>query len=265
MNALSLALQSGAILLREGVEAILVLAALGAFLKRAGASGAVRALSIGALAAIAASIVAAIVFQLAFNGAHDDRMEALVMAVAAALMLYMSGWMFLRQNPAAWKAELQKMASRALDAPRAWSIGAIAFLAVFREGAETALFLHALAMTSGGWSLALTLGLVGAAALLAAFYYAMQWLALQLPLRPVFLVTSALLFVMGLRFIGGAMQELQEQALLPASAAPHADWLVAFGLNPTIEALAVQILIAAGALAGALLVSLNRKTPAKAA
>ena len=122
--------------------------------------------------------------------------------------------------------------------------------------------MHALASTSGGWSVGLLGGLAGAAALLVAFFYAMQWLALRLPLRPVFLATSAMLFVMGLRFIGAAMQELQEQMLLSYTAAPFDDKISALGFNPSIEALAAQGVVVLAALVGALAITRNRRAAA---
>ncbi len=85
------------------------------------------------------------------------------MVIAAVLMLYMSGWMYLKQDPKAWMGELRRSAERALDSGATISLGLIAFLAVFREGGETVLFLHALAKTSGGWSFGLIAGLVVAA------------------------------------------------------------------------------------------------------
>ena len=90
----------------------------------------------------------------------------------------------------------------------------------------------------------------------------MQWLALRLPLRPVFLATSAMLFVMGLRFIGAAMQELQEQMLLSYTAAPFDDKISALGFNPSIEALAAQGVVVLAALVGALAITRNRRAAA---
>lgn len=115
MNDLSIALQSASILLREGVEAMLVIAALAAFLRRAGASAELRAVNVGTGLAILASVLAAVVFAVFLGGAHDDRLEAVVMLVASALMLYMSGWLFLRQNPGAWNATLHRSAERAMS------------------------------------------------------------------------------------------------------------------------------------------------------
>jgi high-affinity iron transporter len=258
MNALSEALQSGTILLREGLEALLVIAALAAFLNRAGFPEKVRSLYVGAGLAILASFGAAVVFELFFEGEHNDFVEAGVMVIAAVLMLYMSGWLYLKQDPKAWMSDLKRSAQRALDSGTTISLGLIAFLAVFREGGETVLFLHALAKTSGGWTFGLIAGLVVAAACLVAIFYVIEKLAVMLPLRPVFLVTSAFLFLMGLRFIGGAIQELQEQTVVSYTAAPIPHWLEQLGVNPTWEAIGAQLVIAAIAVASTLLVKLRR-------
>ncbi|MBX9757195.1 MAG: FTR1 family protein [Beijerinckiaceae bacterium] len=243
MNGFSVALQSGSILLREGLEAMLIVTALAAALRKGGLED-LRPLWAGALAAIGASIVAAIIFQLWFDGAHNDFMEAIVMLVAAGLMLYMSGWLFLRQDPRAWKRMIDAHAAQALSKGTATSLAAIAFLAVFREGAETALFLNALASANGGWGASVLMGLGGAALALAIMYFVMQTLAMRIPLRPLFIVTSAFLFLMGLRFIGGAIQELQEQQIAPYDAAPLPDWFAELGFNPTWEAIGVQVIVA---------------------
>ncbi len=259
-NALSVAAQSGTILLREGLEALLIIAALAAFLTRMNAREYIKTLYAGAGAGIVASLIAAAIFVAYFDGMHNDHIEAVVMIIAASLMLYVSGWLFLRQNPRAWKAGLERSAGRALAAQTSLPIALISFLAVFREGAETILFLHALAMTGSGWSPALLSGLAVATILLAVLFVAMQWLAVRLPLRPLFVATSAFLFVMGLKFVGGAIQELQEQALVSYNGLPMPDLLVQLGINPTWEALLSQAVIALAAIAGTLALYYTRPT-----
>jgi high-affinity iron transporter len=217
-------------------------------MRKGGQDQELKPLWLGAGLAVLASVAAAVVFQLWFGGAHNDAMEAVVMIVAAALMLYMSGWLFLKQDPREWKRMIDASAKHALSSGAAFTLGSISFLAVFREGAETALFLHALASTSGGWGPALLMGLAGAVVCLAAIYAAMQWLALRIPLRPLFIVTSAFLFVMGLRFVGGAIQEMQEQQVVPYDSAPTPDWFASLGFNPTWEAIGAQLVIALVAL-----------------
>ncbi|WP_083530820.1 FTR1 family protein [Methylobacterium sp. AMS5] len=251
--------QAFIILFREGLEALLVIAALAAFLRRANAAERIAPVYMGALAAVVASIVMAWVFATFYDGNHSDLFEAGVMLAAAVLLFYMSGWMFLRQDPKAWQADLNRLAERALGAGTMLSLAGIAFLAVFREGAETILFVHTLAKTANGFDAALLGGLAAATLALVAMFVAMQWLALRLPLRPMFVVTSAFLFFMGLRMVGQAFQELQEQALIPFTTDGVPAFVSEWGLsNGSWEALGTQLAILAVAAAAAL-VSLRRK------
>ena len=89
--------QSATILLREGLEALLVIAALAAYLRKAGAQQRLPALYAGAGTAIVASIFAAALFETFNNGAHSDILEGVVILLAAGLMLYVSGWLLVRR------------------------------------------------------------------------------------------------------------------------------------------------------------------------
>ena len=249
----SVFVQAFTILFREGLEALLVIAALAAFLRRADAGHRIAPLYLGAGAAIAASLGMAWIFEAYYDGQHNDLFEAGVMLAAAALMFYMSGWLFLRQDPKAWQADLNRLAEKALGAGTVLSLALIAFLAVFREGAETVLFLHALAKGANGFDGSLLAGLGVATLALVAVFVAMQWLALRLPLRPMFLVTSAFLFVMALKMVGAAFQELQEQAMISVHNDGVPEWVGTLGLNGSWEALGTQgALIALAALGGLL-------------
>lgn len=232
--------QAFTILFREGLEALLIIAALAAFLRRAGAADRIAPVYAGAGAAALASLAMAWVFETYFDGNHNDLFEAAVMIAAAALMFYMSGWLFVRQDPKAWQADLNRLAERALGAGTVLSLAGIAFLAVFREGAETILFLHALAKSANGFDGSLFAGLGVAALALAAVFVAMQWLALRLPLRPMFVVTSAFLFVMGLKLVGEAFQEFQEQTIIPVHDEGVPGFVTSLGFNGTWEALGTQ-------------------------
>ena len=240
--------QSAAILLREGLEALLVIAALAAYLKKTGASARLSALYGGALFAILASIFAAWLFELFNNGAHSDLMEAGIIACAAGLMLYVSGWLMLRQDPRAWQGFLKTKADEALAKQTGIAVALLAFLAVFREGAESVLFVHALASTSGGWSAELLAGLLAGAAGLVVLFGAINFVAQRLPLRPLFIATSAFLFFMAIKFIGQAIQELQEQMIVPYTELKGASALTSIGFNPTLEAVGTQLIVIALAI-----------------
>jgi high-affinity iron transporter len=242
-------IQAAVILLREGLEAMLVIAALAGYLTKAGAGHRITALYGGALAAVGASIVAAWLFAVLNSGEHSDVMEGIIILVAAGLMLYVSGWLMVKQDPRGWQDYLAHKADNALAQETAWAVGALAFLAVFREGAETVLFINALATTEGGWSAGLFAGLAAATAGLAVLFYFINLIAQKIPLRPLFIITSAFLFAMAIKFIGEAVQEFQEQSILPFTELKGATWLGTLGLNPTVEALSAQFLVIMFALA----------------
>src|SRR6516165_10467199 len=101
MNAVFL--EALTIVVREGLEAILVLAALAAYLARADAKDRLNALWCGAVTALLASIAAAWVFEQFYNGVHNDVFEGIVILLTAALMFYVSGWLLLRQDPRSWQ------------------------------------------------------------------------------------------------------------------------------------------------------------------
>jgi high-affinity iron transporter len=130
-----------------------------------------------------------------------------------------------------------------------WAVGALAFLAVFREGAETVLFINALATTEGGWGVGLFAGLGAATLGLVVLFYFINLIAQKIPLRPLFIITSAFLFAMAIKFIGEAVQEFQEQAIIPVTEVKGSSVLTAIGLNPSMEALSIQVLVILFALA----------------
>ena len=74
-------------------------------------------------------------------------------------------------------------------------------------------------------------------------------IAQKIPLRPLFIITSAFLFAMAIKFIGEAIQEFQEQSILPFTELKSLRWLDAIGFNPTLEALSAQLLVIVFALA----------------
>jgi len=162
----------------------------------------------------------------------------------------------VRQDPKAWSDYLRHHTNRVAEGGGALAVAGLAFLAVFREGAETVLFLNALARTSGGWSLALAAGIAAAGVAIVALFVVVRRTTRRIPLRPVFIATSAFLFLMGLKFVGEALQEFQEQMLVSYDPAPLPDWLAAIGLNPTWEALIAQLVIVA--LAGLTLFRLRQ-------
>ena len=252
-------IQAAVILLREGLEAMLVIAALAGYLTKAGAAHRIQALYVGALVAVVASLIAAWLFAVLNSGDHSDVLEGIIILLAAALMLYVSGWLMVKQDPRGWQEYLAHKADSALAQDTTWAVGALAFFAVFREGAETVLFINALAKTEGGWSGGLFAGLLAAAVGLAVLFYFINLIARKLPLRPLFIITSAFLFAMAIKFIGEAVQEFQEQAIITVTEVKGSAFLSAIGLNPSMEALSIQGLVILFALATYSVVQRNNR------
>lgn len=254
------------VIIREGIEALLVIGALAAYLARSGAGERTKALWQGAAAALVASLGTAWIFDTYFGGQHDDLIEGVVMAIAALLLLYVSGWLYVRQDPAAWQKALRGQVDRAMagGGTSGLTLASVAFLAVYREGAETVLFLEAQAIAAGGWSIGQIAGIAVGFVALYGVYLGMARLADRLPLRPIFVATSALLFVMAVRFVGSALKEFQEMGWVPFDDAGLPSWLEAAGLNPSFEALGAQALLIAAAAIAAVYVRKGRPAQAGA-
>lgn len=204
-----------AITLREGVEAALVLGIALTLLRRRGMDHLRGALAAGAFAALAASVgVAALAQRITWN---EEIAEGVVMLIGAALVLTLTVWM-MRAGPR-MKEEIETGLARATE--RGGLLGGapgvflFAFGMVFREGAETALFLSAAGFTSEG------LGLwIGAALGIAlAVVFGVLWVrgALRVPLQPFFTVTTAVLLLLAAQLLVGGLHELSEGGVLPAT------------------------------------------------
>ncbi len=86
-------------------------------------------------------------------------------------------------------------------------------------------------------------------------FFVINGVARRLPLRPVFILTSAFLFFMAIKFIGEGMQEFQEQQYVSFTPVPGANWLLEIGFNPTWEAIIAQLVVVAIAIGTVLVVS----------
>lgn len=235
-------LQSFLILVREGFEAMLVVTALAAYLRRAGAADKVRVVYQGVGWALLGSLLTAwaMTTLITVSGQGREIMEGGTMMLAAVVLFYCSYWLFAKREAARWQHYVQERIDQALSGGRLFSLGFAAFLAVYREGAETVLFYQALAVGAPGQTTALLAGLAAAMLALGTLYAAMRVLSLRLPLGVFFSATAGLLYYLALTFAGKGVVELQNGKLLsitPLDGWPSIDWL---GLFPTAEGMAAQ-------------------------
>ncbi|MDO4913487.1 MAG: FTR1 family protein, partial [Bifidobacteriaceae bacterium] len=144
--------QAFLILLREGLEAILVVAAIIAYLVKSGNKKFIRYIYLGLVAGLVGSGIIAIIFMMLFNGNGPEQeiMEGVVALIAMVMLLYTSNWMLSRSSTQAWDEYIKKETAIAVSRGSVISLALLSFLAVFREGAETVMFYQAIfSMTSG--------------------------------------------------------------------------------------------------------------------
>jgi high-affinity iron transporter len=244
LSPLNLFFQSFVILVREGLEAILVLGALMTFLVKTGAASRKRDIHVGVGAAVGASLLTALALETVFRltPAKREALEGLTMMVAAGVLFYVSYWLLSKMEVAKWNHFVRGKVQDAVTSGSALALASAAFLAVYREGFETVLFYKALFVAGGtGASTgAIVAGIVLGSLVMVAVYVAINRFGVRLPLKPFFGVTSAFLYYMAFVFAGKGVAELQEGALLPTTIIPWAPRVPALGIYPTVESLAAQ-------------------------
>lgn len=238
-------LQSLLILLREGFEAMLVVTALVAYLKRLGAEDKIRVVWQAVVLALIASAATAWALNtvISLSGAGQEAVEGATMVVAALVLAYVSHWLFARREAQRWQGYIKDQVGKALSGGQMFSLGFAAFLSVYREGAETVLFYQALMGGAPGHGSAIALGFVTALVALAVVYWIMRNASLKLPLGPFFTGTAILLYALAVMFAGNGMLELQEARLISATPIAGMPSIPAIGLFPTFESLAAQAVL----------------------
>jgi high-affinity iron transporter len=239
------------ILLREGLEAALVVVMLLGMIRRTGRKDALRAVHLGWISALAlGAVVFALSSVLLRVNSSREIMEGVV-GMAAATVLFFVSWSLVAQAQAQrWMSFLKRNIEGSAAQRQLVAVFGMAFLAVFREAVETALFYQALALESGGHQVALAagaaVGLLGMLGLLALLVRAGR----KLDTRRFFLVTGALLYATCVVVAGKSMYALIEAGVLtphPVRYAPTIPWL---GVHPDLATLGLQLaLVAAFAVA----------------
>ena len=238
-------LQSFLIILREGFEAILVIGAVVAFLLKTGHRERLRSIWVGVGAALVASAATAVVLATVLRAIPASRevIEGATMLIAVAVLFSVSYWLISKVEAAKWQQFIRGKVTAALDHGGGKALAFVAFLAVYREGAETALFYQALFNEGAGAGVAITLGMVTGFAVLAVIFTLFYRFGVRIPLRPFFATTSVLLYYMAFVFMGKGIRELQEGNLMSITVIPGFPHVEALGLFPSVETLLGQALL----------------------
>lgn len=249
LSGASLFLQSFFLLVREGLEAILIIGALLTVLAKTGAQERKRDIHVGVGAAVLASLFTAVLLETVFQvtPARREVLEGAVMLTASAVLFYVSYWLLSKIEVARWNQFVRSRVEDAVTSGSALALAAAAFLAVYREGFETVLFYKALMLAgpAGNTFAPVTAGIALGSLVLVAVYYAINRFGVRLPLKPFFAVTGLFLYYMAFLFAGRGVAELQEGGIIATTVLPWAPRIPALGIYPTQESLLVQGVLAA--------------------
>ncbi len=228
------------LLLREGVEAILVLSAIVSFLVKTERRESLHYVHAGWISALALGVVTWIVATQLFSisGANREFTEGMTALLAAVILVYMGYWLHSNANIQRWKEFIHSK----LQGKSLWTLVFMSFLAVYREVFETILFFETLWLQMPDQHRELLYGIAAAALLLAGIAWGMFRFSLRLPLRQFFNVNAILLFVLAVIFTGKGIAALQEAGTFrihPVSF-PRIDVL---GVFPNLEVLGAQALL----------------------
>ncbi|MGH7835352.1 MAG: FTR1 family protein, partial [Candidatus Binatia bacterium] len=199
------------IILREGIEAALIVSAIVAVLKATGAARAIFYVHLGWILALVSGVLTWILAQtvLTVSGAQREIMEGFTALLAAVVLFSVSYWLISKADAKKWQNYIRNKVQEALTGGRIAALVGVSFLAVYREAFETVLFYQALWLQSEAARNAVIWGFLLGAALLAVVVWIIFRLGLKVPLRLFFGISSALLYLLAFVFAGEGIKDLQ--------------------------------------------------------
>ncbi|MFJ4390354.1 FTR1 family protein [Pseudomonas soli] len=227
------------ILLREGLEAILVLAAILAFLRNTGQQSAVRSVNVGwALALVAGFATWALAaYVIDVGGAQRELLEGCTALFAAVMVLWLGVWMHDRRHAAAWQDYIK---SSLVSGGGRFGFAVLAFFSVYRELFEVILFYETLWLQAGpAGHQAVLAGGATALVLLVGLAWVILRGSAKLPLSLFFSINAALLCALSVVFAGHGVKALQEAGVLGTRPVAffEFDWL---GIHADLYSLSAQ-------------------------
>ncbi|MDR2632994.1 MAG: FTR1 family iron permease [Treponema sp.] len=247
-SALVVFLESLLIIVREGFEAILIVGAIIAYLFKSGNKKRIPSVYWGSIIALGVSVLMAWILNRITSvagGQNQEIIEGLTMLIAVGVLFYVSNWMVSKAEAGAWSNYIEEKVEQGINRSSMFSLAFAAFLAVFREGAETILFYQALLANTETYLNMVWLGLGIGCVALVIIYILIRVLSIKLPLKPFFLGTSILLFIMSITFTGSGIKELQEGNLIGVTPVAWIGSVDILGIYPTLETLIPQLVLLA--------------------
>nr|WP_324253078.1 FTR1 family protein [Campylobacter volucris] len=248
-SPISLFIWALGIILREGLEALIIIVAIVSYLIQSGNQKRLSIVYSAFWSGIFLSFVSAFLISWFFKeqaGQSRELLEGITMLIAVVLLFYVGFWLLSNAQNKKWINFVKTQAVEAISNNSAKALWFSVFLAVFREGAETILFYQALlfdAKTNLDYSFILA-GLVGGLVILSILYYLLKNGALKIPLKQFFYITSYVIFYMVFVFMGKGIGELIEAKVITPSLVPFDfNGILWLGIYPYYESIIPQFIV----------------------
>lgn len=233
------------ILLREGLEALLIILALVSFLNKSGQNKMRKWIYVGAFVGVLLSAIAAILMSTILNSATIDTnrelMEGYVGLVAAAMMIGVGIWLHSKSSVVSWNRYISKQMGNAISSGSIFAMAMISFLSVFREGAETLVFYAGIApkMETSQFILGIVVALLILAVLAVVLFKASG----KIPIHKFFAVATILIYVLAFKIIGVSLHTLQLTDNLSTTIVDGLPVISLIGFYPTVETIIGQSIL----------------------
>jgi high-affinity iron transporter len=233
---------SALIILREGLEAALILAAILAMLKVMGATQATRYIHLGWILALVAGGLTWLLTQtiVTVSGQHRESMEGFISVFAAVALFYVGYWLHTRSEARKWHDFIQDKVKNVISNKKLFGLMGISFFAVYREAFEIVLFYQALWLQNEPGHGAIIWGFVAGLFALSLVTFAILKLGLKIPLKYFFGATGTLLYIMAFIFAGNGINTLQAAGLISSTPLTFVPQVPLLGIYPTLQTLAAQ-------------------------
>ncbi|KHT07674.1 iron permease [Pectobacterium brasiliense] len=240
------------IIVREGLEALLIVAAIVAYLVKNNQQDKLPLIRQSVYVALLCSVITAVIFQLVFtnSGASRELLEGITMLIAVVMLFFMSYWLLSKVEARHWKAYLEGKLSHSLSSGSLIGLWLTSFLAVYREGAETVLFYYALVGDASNMAghLSILAGFAIGCVVLLIAYLVMRYTIVKLPLKPFFMFTGCFMYLMAFVFAGKGVLELIEGKLFEPTLLTGVPEISGLGIYPYVETLIPQGVLVVAAL-----------------
>ncbi|MEX6102350.1 FTR1 family iron permease [Mammaliicoccus sciuri] len=229
------------ILLREGVEALLIIMALLTVTRKSEQTKASKWIVTGSVIGIVLSIALAFIFKAIFEnlGSTRELTEGLVGIGSVILMIIVGIWLHSKSSLDSWQNFINKNMDKAMSTGSIVTLGLVAFLSVFREGAETTIFYLGIVGKISTWSL--ILGIIVASVILALIAIFFNQITKWLPIHRLFFIMSLFIFILAFKILGVSIHTLQILNIVPQHTINHLPFIDLIGFYPTYETLIPQL------------------------